>query len=72
MAPLISVEQQLKNLVTSMTSLITASNAIPLNVSPLVSLVLVCLSLSLCVCVCMCMCGSVCMYTNVFVCIEQC
>ncbi|XP_076454279.1 inositol 1,4,5-trisphosphate-gated calcium channel ITPR3-like isoform X3 [Babylonia areolata] len=30
-APLISIERQLKNLVTSMTSLITASNAVPLN-----------------------------------------
>ncbi|KAL8600021.1 hypothetical protein ACOMHN_057790 [Nucella lapillus] len=30
-APLISIERQLKNLVASMTSLITASNAIPLN-----------------------------------------
>jgi hypothetical protein len=32
-APLISIERQLKNLVASMTALITASNAVPLNVS---------------------------------------
>lgn len=32
-APRISIERQMKNLVSAMTSLITASNAVPMNVS---------------------------------------